>query len=336
MMELLKLTKNDRRSIYTQVGIKRRLLANVVEKDWWVTTVLRALFSSDIANYISFKGGTSLSKCWNLIERFSEDVDIALDREYLGFSGELSNNQINDRLRRASCSFVRKDLKEKLHQNLLELGINESDFSITVNLTPVSTTDPETLIVNYNSVFEDNLYIKHAVLIEVSGRSMSEPVENVNIRSFVAEIHPNTDFSDKSFSIRAVSPKRTFLEKVFLLHEEFYKSPEHIRSNRMSRHLYDLEKLMNTSFAKEAMTDKSLYWSIVNHREKFIGLRGFDYSSLSPQSLNLIPPDSGIKLWKDDYKAMQSSMIYGDSLPFHRLIDRIQDLNSLFHHLDWA
>jgi predicted nucleotidyltransferase component of viral defense system len=78
----------------------------IIEKDWWVTAVLRAVFSLPYSESLSFKGGTSLSKCWKLIERFSEDVDIAVSREYLGFSGDLSKTQISDKLRRAACSFV--------------------------------------------------------------------------------------------------------------------------------------------------------------------------------------------------------------------------------------
>jgi predicted nucleotidyltransferase component of viral defense system len=82
-----------------------------IEKDWWISTVLRALFALPYAENLSFKGGTSLSKCYNLIERFSEDIDIAVNREFLGFSGTLSKNQIGARLRRASCSFVREKLQ---------------------------------------------------------------------------------------------------------------------------------------------------------------------------------------------------------------------------------
>ena len=83
----------------------------IIEKDWWVSAVMRALFALPYANQMSFKGGTSLSKCWGLIDRFSEDIDIAVAREYLGYGGELSRTQISDKLRRASCYFVREKLQ---------------------------------------------------------------------------------------------------------------------------------------------------------------------------------------------------------------------------------
>lgn len=99
-MKYIDLSKEDRIDVLdrvsTELNIKQR---EVIEKDWWVTAVLRALFNLPYAKHLSFKGGTSLSKCWHLIDRFSEDIDIAIDREYLGFGGILSKTQISDKLR---------------------------------------------------------------------------------------------------------------------------------------------------------------------------------------------------------------------------------------------
>jgi len=95
------LSDSDRMTILEQTSVRTGYIVQAVEKDWWVTTVLEALFSLPFANQLSFKGGTSLSKCWGLINRFSEDIDIAINREYLGFSGELSNKQIRKGLRKA-------------------------------------------------------------------------------------------------------------------------------------------------------------------------------------------------------------------------------------------
>ncbi len=105
------LTNEQQIAIIAQVANRKALPPVAVEKDWWVTAVLRALFSLPYAEDLSFKGGTSLSKCYNLIERFSEDIDIAVNREYLGFSGTLSKTQVSDKLRRAACSFVRDKLQ---------------------------------------------------------------------------------------------------------------------------------------------------------------------------------------------------------------------------------
>ena len=104
---------------------------------------------------------------------------------------------------------------------------------------------------------------------------MNEPVAPVSLRSFIDEIFLHTPFTEKEFEVRAVLPQRTFLEKVFLLHEEFAKQ-DAIRTERMSRHLYDIGQIMDTPIAEAALSDKERYQSVVEHRRTFIGLRGFD------------------------------------------------------------
>ena len=152
-----------------------KLSAYSIEKDWWVSQVLKALSISIYANHIAFKGGTSLSKGWGLIQRFSEDVDISINREFLGFGGELSKNQISDRLRRASCTFVRGNLRNEIEKQLLQLGISNDYFNVFVNETDISTTDPETIEVAYLSVLSQPNYLRDKVLIEVGARSLMEP-----------------------------------------------------------------------------------------------------------------------------------------------------------------
>ena len=187
---------------------------SVIEKDWWVTMVLRALFSLYYADQLSFKGGTSLSKCWNLIKRFSEDIDIAINREYLGFAGQLSKTQISDKLRRASCSFTREMLKTDLEKALASLSIDPSLFEVSVNVTSISTTDPEVIEVAYESLFsEETDYLKPVVKIEVSGRSMSEPLESVMTNSWIEQYMPNTPFVQKEFKVlRTFHPLMQFLK----------------------------------------------------------------------------------------------------------------------------
>lgn len=153
-MKFIDLSTEDRVDILNRVSSELNIRQReVIEKDWWVTAVLRAMFSLPYANHLSFKGGTSLSKCWHLIDRFSEDIDIAIDREYLGFSGTLSKTQISDKLRRAACSFVRETMQHDLAAQLYQNGISKEKFKVNVDITPVSTTDPEIININYDSVF---------------------------------------------------------------------------------------------------------------------------------------------------------------------------------------
>lgn len=335
-MKFVDLSRQDQVDVLdrvsTELNIRQR---EVIEKDWWVTAVLRAMFSLPYANHLSFKGGTSLSKCWHLIDRFSEDIDIAIDREYLGFTGTLSKTQISDKLRRTACSFVRETMQHDLAEQLYQNGISKDKFKVNVNITPVSTTDPEVIDINYDSVLSlsiegnDGQYILPKVKVEVSGRSMSEPVSEIALNSMIDQVYPNAPFAEEKFTVRAVIPERTFLEKVFLLHEEFAKPKDLIRVERMSRHMYDIGQMLKTPIAERAINDKELYRQVIEHRRTFIGLRGFDYDTLYPATLNIIPPSEIIEQWKDDYENMRMYMIYGDSVPFDELVNKLKELNIL-------
>jgi len=329
------LSKKERLELYQEVHEKNGLSKVIIEKDWWVTAVLRALFSLQYAGHLSFKGGTSLSKCWNLIERFSEDIDIAVNREFLGFHGALSKTQISDRLRRAACSFVREKLRLDLQKQLETNGLNNGDFSVKVNITPITTTDPEIIEIEYHSLFDEIDYVKRKVIVEVSGRSMSEPLQPVKLQSMIDEVFPNEDFTENPFEVQAVIPERTFIEKICLLHEEFAKLHEFMRTERMSRHLYDLVRIMDSPVAESALENKELYNSVAEHRRIFIGLKGFDYNTLTPRMIKIIPPENIISLWQKDYETMQRTMIYGESLPFNKMIEKIKQLNERINRIDW-
>lgn len=322
------LTDNDRRDIIDYVSGKTGFLRNVVEKDWWVTSVLRAIFSLPYADHVSFKGGTNLSKCWGLIQRMSEDIDIGISREFLGFGGELSKNQISDKLRRASCSFVRNIMRNDVENALVAQGISPDAIIVTVQETKVSTVDPETIYVAYKSLYGGNGYILPQVKIEVSGRSMTESVSKVSVRSYISENLPKLTFQDNPVEVNAVIPQRTFLEKLFLLHEEFSKPDSEIRVERMSRHLYDVYNIMQTKIADEALADDNLYDSVIEHRRKFIGLKGFDYDSLRKGTLKIAPTGEIRAEWETDYKNTVANMIMGEAPSFEDIMLALEDLNN--------
>ena len=332
-MKYTGLSSRQQSILLAQMAELTELHQDIIEKDWWVTQVLKAIFSLPYAEHLSFKGGTSLSKCWHLINRFSEDVDIAVNREFLGFGGSLSRTQISDKLRRAACSFVRERMQFDLREAMFQQGIDSAAFNVKVNITPVSTTDPETIEVEYHSVLPESAYIRHCVLVEVSGRSMQKPVQVENVQSLIDQYLPQSVVAEKPFSIpKVVTPERTFLEKVCLLHEEFSK-PENVRVARMSRHLYDLVMMMQAGVAERALEDGQLFQDIVEHRRKFIGLKDFDYNTLTPSLLSIVPPGPVIALWQKDYEEMQRTMIYGDTLSFKQVIFYIRELERKFHLL---
>lgn len=330
------LNNEQKLSVLNQVNVKNGQDLQTIEKDWWVTQVLRVLFSQPYAEHLSFKGGTSLSKAWNIIERFSEDIDIAISREFLGFAGELSRTQVSDKLRRAACSFVREKMQNDVREGLIAMGITPEKFSVHVNITPVSTTDPEVIYVDYQSALPNSEYIAHTVKVEVGGRSMFEPLQSVMLSSIIDETFPNAAFVESPFAVSVVRPERTFLEKVMLLHEEFAKPMAEVRTERMSRHLYDLERMLHTDIAERALNDEKLYRAVVEHRRKFVNLKGFDYDTLYPQSLSLEIPADVLPLWRKDYENMRGSMIYGKSVSFDELLTEIRQLNVRIRQLPYT
>jgi predicted nucleotidyltransferase component of viral defense system len=303
-----------------QIGLPS---SSAAEKDWWVVHTLAIIFSMKCANALIFKGGTSLSKGWNVIQRFSEDIDLALDREFLGFSGELTKGDIR-KLRRKSFQFISEVFTEELKNKFTELGFK----NVTVKPREVENHDQDPLIIEiyYNKLTETDTYLKPGVLVEVGSRSLKEPFTQRTFGTFISEIYTDNPFTDKPITIPIVNPERTFLEKIFLLHEEFQKPFGKIRVERLSRHLYDIEKLCQTEYAEIALQDRELYNTIVRHRSKFKAISGIDYAKHNPENIKFIPPDSIIKMWKADYEEMKGSMIYGNPLDFDQLINRLTEL----------
>ena len=250
---------------------------------------------------------------------------------YLGFEGEPTKQKIT-RLRKASFAFTNDSLRSSLELKLKENGF--IDFEIKANEETNTSTDPHSLNLIYKSVAEKSDYIAPIVKLEVGARSLMEPFESREIQSFVGHYFNEQKFADAPVLINTVNPRRTFLEKSFLLHEEFQRPNDKIRSERMSRHLYDLEKIMDTNHGLDALKDVDLYNSIINHRKTFTNMEGVDYTTHRPDKIDFVPPLSIIKDFEKDYKGMQESMIYGDSMPFNELIERMVELRSRFRSIN--
>jgi hypothetical protein len=236
IQEWLKLTELNKQNIFREVAIGINLPTAAIEKDWWVVRTLELVFASSIAPHTVFKGGTSLSKAWNLIDRFSEDIDLALDKRFLGFDkadAEMNGSQVR-KLREASGKFI----KEKYFPELQEL-FHVAGLQVNIQLGEIKTYDQDPLIIEiyYPSVTEQVAYLQPRVLIEVGSRSLIEPFDARSFTSMVGEKYKGSPFADNNIIIPSVNPQRTFLEKIFLLHEEFQLPTEKIKVERKSRHL---------------------------------------------------------------------------------------------------
>ena len=304
--------------LYHKIWENYNISPKAAEKDWWVCHVIHSIFSLTCAEALTFKGGTSLSKAWDITRRFSEDVDISFDKSFFGLEGGTRSQR--DRIRKLTRAYIENEMARELAVTLKVIGGWESE--VKVKHRNDSDADPTVLIIPYRSLLPEDDYIKGEVKVEFSCRSPREPRELRKIEPFAVQLSPLIDYPDTC--IPTVSPTRTFLEKVFLLHEEFQKN--YPRYKRMSRHLFDLYRLDKTGFAEKAMADTALYQSLVEHRRVFNAMRGIDYSRHTPENLSILPPEDVLPLWKEDYEMMQNKFIYGDSPSFKELMKHLTAL----------
>ncbi|MDD5363084.1 MAG: nucleotidyl transferase AbiEii/AbiGii toxin family protein [Ignavibacteria bacterium] len=328
--EWFKLPDETRLSIFKDISGKTGLPESAIEKDWWAVRTLEIIFETKVADKLVFKGGTSLSKAWGLIKRFSEDIDLALDKNFLGFEGNLSRTQV-DRLREKSFAYLTGEFYDILKDAFKESGFIGVELSLKESTS--SDQDPIQINIKYKSITEKYEYINPRVQIEIGSRSLIEPYTKKAICSFVGEYYKGREFADENIMISTVNPERTFLEKIFLIHEEFQQAHDKIKTDRLSRHFYDIEKLIDTEYAETAFKDKELYNHIVEHRKTIAFIRGIDYSNHTPAKINIVPPKQYLSQLEKDYKEMKESMIYGNSPSFEDLIDRIKKLNSRINNL---
>jgi predicted nucleotidyltransferase component of viral defense system len=325
--EWLKLSNDTKRNIFNetaaQIGLPR---ASAVEKDWWVVRTLDAIFQTEIADHVVFKGGTSLSKSWSLIDRLSEDIDLALDRRFFKIERkdeEMSSSQVT-KLREKSNKYVQQKLLQDLESIFIQQGL-----AVTLNILDKEnpTKDPVGIEVFYQTVTDPDPYLPPRVLIEIGSRSLIEPNTPRPVNSFVGQVFSDRNFADQVIEIPTVNPERTFLEKIFLLHELFQKEFSEERHTRKSRHYYDLQRLMHSEFAEKAWGDQELYKTIVSHRKYLNKEKGIDYGRHAPEFISIIPSDEVLRSWEKDYNDMRESMFYGQSLSFSELMIQIKALN---------
>ena len=329
MNKFLTLTKEQRAAVFERVGASVGLPMQAVEKDFWVTVILQAVFSLPVAQHLIFKGGTSLSKAWGLISRFSEDIDLAVNPIALGAAeGDLTKKQIK-KLRKASSLFVSEQLTPMLCAKINEMGM--SAF-LNIEAQPNGEGDntypePRQIYIRYQSVFEKPLtYLRPDVVLEVSARSLIEPAMPTHVSCILADYIPIQSACDAV--VHTAIPAKTMVEKMFLLHELFSVPGHGTRAERKSRHLYDLYQLMQQDFAQEAITNDALWESIRHHREVFTSVQGVDYSGDVRQRICLLPREDIVAIWQSDYETMRSSMIHGSAPTWDELIEQITILQN--------
>lgn len=326
----------EKAAVFTEIATQKGMKPFAVEKDWWVSRTLEIIFQMPIAKHLVFKGGTSLSKAWKFINRFSEDIDLAIDKEFFeGYQGDISKTQIG-KLRKVAGAYTTGTFFEELKQAFEARGFSGLNFAVIE--AKDSDQDPRVLEIYYpNVIIPDSEYILPRVQIEVSCRSLREPFTMQTFGSLVDEFYTDKDFAQPLFEVPTVNAERTFLEKLFLLHEEFQRPVDKMRVDRLSRHLYDIYHLTKAGIAEKAISDKALFETIVTHRYKFSRVGEVDYNLHSPLTLNPIPPLDLIGNWEADYSKMKEDMIYEEEKPsFDDLINNLNELRAQLQAVNWS
>ena len=339
MKEFIEMGEERRGQVCIQTGALLNLSEIAVEKDFWVCWTLDKLFRlPEWGNYLTFKGGTSLSKCWKLIERFSEDIDIVISRSALGFGGD------NAPEKAPSKKQARKLLKELGHATkacVLETIRPALYEAITADLPAALawklTEDPDdpdrqTLLFHYPTAFREEAgYLRRIVKIEMGARSDTEPSDEIGISTYISQAFPAL-LASADIGVHAVMPRRTFWEKVMLLHEETSRPPGKRRHREyMARHYYDLYKLIQAGVADEAAADHELFSNVVRHRKLFFRQNWVDYSTMVRGQLRIIPDERHMPDWRSDYEKMQPEMFFGQAPDFDIIIETVRSFQDRFN-----
>jgi predicted nucleotidyltransferase component of viral defense system len=333
----VKMSADERRLVCVQAEERIGLPAASIEKDFWVCWTLRELGGlAGIGEHLTFKGGTSLSKAWKLIDRFSEDIDLVVDRGTLGYGGEASPERAPSSAQRkkrldslvAACrDWVQGRLQPALTKRLSERVAG----SHTLRLDP-DAEDGQCLLFEYPAAFREAEagYVRPVVKIELGARSDDWPSDSHAFMPYLAEALPEIAL-DAKVSFRTLAAERTFWEKALLIHEETFRPADKPRAIRMARHYYDLWCLITRKVADKAAADEELFERVAAHRQAFFRWSWVDYATMRRGSLRLRPAEGSIEAWRRDYDGMAGAMFFGEVPSFDEVLDVVREFERRFN-----
>jgi hypothetical protein len=333
---------NDRRDAFIAAGRRLGAAEQNIEKDFWVCWTLDALFNRLPAGgpRLLFKGGTSLSKAFGLISRFSEDIDVTVFRDDLGegasvelletMSGRRRKEKL-EAIRDACQAYIAGPLLTQL-ASLLTTSLAQAGIASDGARVEVDAADDgrQTLLLWYPSVTAaTDGYVRPAVKIESGAKSALDPHHPVTVRPYIAVEVDGIDLSVAN--VTTVDPERTFWDKVVILHglRRWFEMRGELRGGgqRVSRHYYDLHRLLGTDVAAKALADADLGRDCVRHARMFFNSPDLDLASAEPGSFVLRPTDAMLVPLRRDYVAM-TGMIFGDAPAFDAVITSIAELET--------
>ncbi len=325
MRKIARLEDSERRELFRNTADKMGLNDAIVEKDFWVCFTLDYLFNrSPWKDAITFKGGTSLSKAFHLISRFSEDIDLILDWRILGYGkdepwekrsntkqdafNKEANVRAEDFLAETFCPAIREGLSQ-------ELGCEANLY--------IDEKDKQTVIFAYPNLFTNSATLQ-VIRLEIGALAAWTPARQAFIEPYASEYYPAV-FEQIGTSVLTVAPERTFWEKATILHHEANRPKQLEMPGRYSRHYYDLYRMAGSPVKEAAFSRIDLLKKVVDFKMKFYPRTWAKYQEAVPGSLRLIPPEYRFAALEADYELMKD-MLYGDVPTFGAVIDGIREL----------
>jgi predicted nucleotidyltransferase component of viral defense system len=321
----------DRLDLFELIAEESMLPSAVIEKDFWVCYILNHLFhQSEYQKQIVFKGGTSLSKAYNLINRFSEDIDLVIDWRLLGYGihepWEERSNTKQEEFRQETIIRTNNFLIEEFAPKLQ--SFISDDLGETAKVYPA--LEDETIVFEYPRLFEFGATLD-VIRLEVGPLAAWTPTETVLVKPYAAEYRP-LFFENTDTEIVTVKPERTFWEKATILHQEAYRAENKSMPRRYSHHYYDLYQLGHSYVKNRAFTDLDLLKRVVAFKDRFYRTPWSQIDKATPGSFKLMLPEYRLPEIKQDYKAMQA-MLFGERPSFDEITDYLAKLEKEINDL---
>ncbi len=333
MNRFVKLSPEEKREVFQAVSVSMGLRPEIIEKDFWVCFMLKHLFHEcKYAGAFVFKGGTSLSKAYSVIERFSEDIDIILDwRKVVSEDdnpwddrSKTKQDQYNKAVNAKAAKFYAEELAPCLNSEI-ERILGKGQW--------IAVDDNDEMVINffYPQLF-DVEYLREKVRLEIGPLAEWLPSHVTSIRPFVAEKYPKL-FDEQTTSVRTIDVERTFWEKLTILHKLSNFPETKSLPPRYARHLYDVFCMANSSVKETAFVRKELLEKDIAFKQKFYYAKSAHYETATLATISLIPAEHIMEAVKKDYAAMRN-MIYGDYPDFDVILDCLRELEQEIHELD--
>ncbi|MDR1452767.1 MAG: nucleotidyl transferase AbiEii/AbiGii toxin family protein [Candidatus Margulisbacteria bacterium] len=332
-------SEHERLEMFLNTANKLKIQPAMVEKDFWVYAVLDRIFGDEeLARVLCFKGGTSLSKAFHLIERFSEDIDLILARHLILQNGEnlkqnsrTKQDKLTKEINARTENYIKTELKDKIASvlsGLLKVYTDEEYTRIEPDYDPRNprkTNDSKLHIIYPRSIADE--YLRPDILLEIGPLALWNPNERYKISSYVADTYPHLGINPAV--VPTIKPERTFWEKVTILHYENTRPENKPLKSRYSRHYYDIFKIGHSAVKNVALANLDLLAEIIDFDSHLYRLSWADYENAKIGALHLMPAKHNFGALEKDYAQMQKMFFNPEATPrWEDILAYLQELEN--------